>query len=256
VTQEATRTRDIAAELARAREERAALADVLTAVSRATDDAQPVFDAVITHAGRLCDADLGTLSIREGEMSHVRAGWNVSAESLAQMQAEPYAIDDGTTAGRAFVAAKTLRWDDVEKEQLSSRGQTTLGLTKARSVLCVPLLQAGRAIGVINLRRLTVRPFSDDEAALVETFAQQALIAIESVRRYNEMRQALERQTATSAVLNVMSASPYALAPVLQAIVDAGAQLTHAADCSLFRREGDALRLVAQKRGTGPLLPY
>ncbi|HYK97291.1 MAG TPA: GAF domain-containing protein, partial [Candidatus Acidoferrales bacterium] len=212
MTKEAAR--DLDRELQRAREERAALADVLAAIARVGDDATPVFDTILSHAGQLCDADRATIALREGDRLATIAGWNIPQSAMDDYRREPYPIDRSTGVGRAVVEGRTMLWEDMtEDAEISARAQRTRGLTGARSVMAVPLLRDGKPIGAINLRRTEVRPFTQDEVALVEAFAQQAVIAIEHVRRFTDTKLALEQQTATSDVLKVMSGSPFDLAP-------------------------------------------
>jgi len=240
-------TQDPAAELAQLRAQRAAISDVLAAIGRATDDAQPVFDAIITHAGRLCDADRGTIALREGDVVVTKAGWNIPPEAMDEYRREPFAVDRHTGVGRAVVEARTILWEDMTLDpEISARAQRTRGLTGTRSVMAVPLLKDGVAIGAINLRRTEVRPFSREEAALVETFAQQAAIALDHVQRFKTTRQTLERQSATADVLRVISESPTDVQPVLDVIAEKAMRLC-AADAMVIRLvEGDTLVEVAR----------
>ena len=240
-------TQDPAAELAQLRAQRAAIADVLAAIGRATDDAQPVFDAIISHAGQLCDADRGTIALREDDIVVTKAGWNIPPAAMDEYRREPFAVDRHTGVGRAIVEARTVLWDDMTLDpEISARAQRTRGMTGARSVMAVPLLRDGAAIGAINLRRTEVRPFSREEAALVETFAQQAAIALDHVQRFKTTRETLERQSATADVLRVISESPTDVQPVLDVIADKAMRLC-AADAMVIRLvEGDTLVEVAR----------
>jgi GAF domain-containing protein len=253
--QEATRAGDVEAELVRAREQQAAVTDVLAAITRVTDDATPVFETILTHAAKLCGAERATIALREGDLTVVKAGWNIPKAAMADFAREPFPVDRTSAVGRSIVEGRTIRWDDIRLDsELSGRAQNTRSITGSRSVLTVPLLRDGVAIGAINLRRTEVRPFTDDEAALVETFAAQATIALENVRRYNETRESLEQQTAIADVLSVISTANTDVAPVFDVILRHSARLCAAEDAYLLRREGEEV-VVAARFGQRPDLP-
>ena len=248
-------THDTAAGLARARAERDALADVLRAMSRATDDPQPVFDTILAHAGRLCVADRATMGLREGDRIFVRAGWHIPAEAMAEYAREPMPVDTASAMGRVILGGTTLTWSDMSTDtQIAPRMQRTRALTAARSVLAVPLLHDGAAMGAINLRRTEVRPFTKDEATLVEAFAAQAVIAIENVRLFNETKEALERHSATAEILQVISQSPTDLTPVFETIARNAVRYCGAANSVVMIVEGDSFRPVATS-GTTTMIP-
>ena len=121
-----------------------------------------------------------------------------------------------------------------------------------RSFLAVPLLREGKAIGAIGMRRLEVRPFTDKQIKLLETFAAQAVIAIENVRLFNETKEALEQQTATSEILRVISSSPTDTQPVFDAIVKSGVHLFGGMNVSLRLVKGDRIETVASTFGPWP----
>src|SRR5262249_39840295 len=117
-----------------------------------------------------------------------------------------------------------------------------------RTVLIAPLLREGAAIGAIYIRRKEVRPFSDKQIALLKTFADQAVIAIENVRLFNELKESLEQQTATSEILGVIASSPTNIQPVLDVVAENAARLCEATDAQIRLVEGDATRLAASFR--------
>src|SRR5262249_6351188 len=122
-----------------------------------------------------------------------------------------------------------------------------------RTVLATPLLQKGIAIGAILIRRREVRPFSERQIILLETFAAQAVIAIENVRLFQELKEALEQQSATSEILGVIASSPTEIQPVLDAIAENAARICNANDATIRLAEGDVLRLVAHR---GPIAVF
>src|SRR5262249_43353872 len=114
-----------------------------------------------------------------------------------------------------------------------------------RTFLVTPLLREGTPIGVIVIRRTEMKPFTDKQVALLETFAAQAVIAIENVRLFNELKESLEQQTATSEILGVIASSPTNIQPVLDAVAESAARLCEANDCMIRLVEGNRHRLVA-----------
>src|SRR5262249_15452774 len=121
-----------------------------------------------------------------------------------------------------------------------------------RTVLSTPLLREGAVIGAISIRRMEVRPFTEKQIALLETFANQAVIAIENVRLFNELKESLERQTATSEILGVIASSPTNVQPVLDVVAENAARLCEATNAAIFRTDGTVYWLVAL-HGTIPI---
>src|SRR5262249_55675471 len=158
----------------------------------------------------------------------------------------------GTVAGRSVLERQAVGVTDLQGEtEEYPEGSALARQTGQRATLSVPLLREGAPIGVILLRRAEAVPFTDKQIALVEAFATQAVIAIENVRLFNETKEALERQTATSEILGVIAGSPTEIQPVLDAIAENAARVCGANDAVIYRIEqGDVTRLVA---GYGPI---
>ena len=221
-----------------------ATAEILKVISRSPTDVQPVLDAVAESAGRLCHAEGSRVWLADGE--HLRAMTSYGP-AYADPNGETLPIRRTSVGGRAFLERRTLHVTDVlsliDTEYPDIRElQKRYGF---RTVLNVPLLRDGAAVGVISMLRNEVREFSAAEISLVQTFADQAVIAIENVRLFRETQEALERQTATSDILRVISGSPTDVQPVFDAIVEAALRLLPSTFTVVLRRDGDGFRLAA-----------
>ena len=226
-------------------ERQTATAEILRAISGSLTDAQPVFDAVVERAARICDADLASVSLRAGDTMRVVAGWNMPPAWYA-IARTPLPIDTGTAAGRVYLEGGTIVWDDFRRVAgTSARARQQQRLSGARSVLAVPIRRGNEVVGVIVLRRTTVRPFAPEHIALIESFADQAAIAIENVRLFNETNQALERQTAIGQVLDAINSSAFDLRPVLSAVVENAMRLCSADNGSIIRFENGVATMAA-----------
>jgi GAF domain-containing protein len=240
----------LALELAEARQQQAATADVLKVISRSTFDLQAVLDTVVESAARLCEADLVTIWRPNGALYDLQAVYQVSRESEEYLRSLSLGPGRGTCVGRTLLEGRIVHihdtYEDPEYELEISK------LKGFRSQLGVPLLRETTPIGVIVLTRLEVRPFTEEQIDLAATFADQAVIAIENVRlfdaeqqRSRELAEALEQQTATSEVLSVISSSPGDLEPVFQAMLANAVRLCGASFGVLHLSEGDVFRTVA-----------
>ena len=219
-----------------------ATAEVLKAISGTAFDLTRVLDTVIAHATRLSEAENGFVYQVEGEVLAMRAAYGAQAEVMRDWQREhPIKTDHtGSATGRAFSERRTVHIPDVDADPTYTYADAKR-LGGFRVLLAVPLISIDRAIGVIALWRTDPRPFSTEQITLVETFAAQAVIAIENVRLFNETKEALERQTAVSDILKVISSSPTDIQPVLDSIASSAARFAAAEDASVLLVRGDVI---------------
>jgi GAF domain-containing protein len=239
-------------QLAEALEQQAATSEVLKILSRSAFDLQKVLDTLVASAARLCEVETAIIYRPKGEFYEIVASYGFSRDFNEYMQTRPIAVGRGTITGQAAHEAQTIHVHDVlaDKEYKLAEAQRIGGW---RTVLGVPMLREGVPIGVITLTRPIVRPFTDKQIELVETFADQAVIAIENVRLFNEAQQrtrelseALEHQTATAKVLSVISSSPGELEPVFQAVLDNATRICNAKFATLWRFEDGAARILSK----------
>ncbi|MBI3457339.1 MAG: GAF domain-containing protein [Candidatus Rokubacteria bacterium] len=238
-------------ELAQAREQQAATSEILRVMSSAPTGLQSVLRAVAEHAARLCDADVGQILRVDGDLLRVVASYGPIPSRLV---GEAMRISRGSVAGRAVVDRQTVHVRDLSAELDTEfpDAKPHSRLWNHRTVLATPLLREGVPIGAIFIRRTEVRPFADTQIALLKTFADQAVIAIENVRlfqelgaRNRELTEALERETATGEILRVISSSPNDLQPVLDAILATTARLCEVHNAAIFRFDGEVFHLAA-----------
>ncbi|GAC1696222.1 MAG: hypothetical protein NVS9B6_03010 [Candidatus Limnocylindrales bacterium] len=236
-------------ETSEALQQQTATSDILKVISRSTSDLQPVFDTVVEKARSLCDAEWALLWRRRGDGFHLVSNVH-SAEAFIESQRERVEVPGrGSLVGRAALEGRPIHIPDVlaDPEYERSDDQAAGGY---RTTLGVPIVGSGEVIGVIALSRNVVHPFTEKQIALVSTFADQAAIAIENVRLFNETGEALERQTAIGDILRVISQSPTDVQPVLDAIASSAARFAGAEDVSVFIVAGSRATAAAH---VGPI---
>jgi GAF domain-containing protein/CheY-like chemotaxis protein len=239
------------ADLTEALEQQTATAEILRVISGSPTDVQPVFDTIAQNARKLCEAGSAQVVTYDGELMRLQALDNTNPERTDALQkAFPMAPSLASASGRAILTGRPVHIPDVEQDP--SYGIRIVQSAGLRSVLSVPMLREGTPIGTINVHIWTTpRPFSDKQVALLHTFADQAVIAVENVRlftelgtRNSELRVALEQQTATSELLKVIGRSTFDLQPVFETLAENAVCLSGAERGYIYRFDGQLLRLV------------
>jgi GAF domain-containing protein/anti-sigma regulatory factor (Ser/Thr protein kinase) len=243
-------------ELRESLEQQTATSDVLGVISSSPGELEPVFQAMLANATRLCEAQFGILYRYDGNLFHADGLYNVAPAFADYLRREPPRPDPTNPLGRLVETKQPVYVADIAAEPAYAERVparvAAVELGGFRTYLVVPMLKEGKLLGAIAIYRKEVRPFSDKQIALVTNFASQAVIAIENARLLNELRESLQQQTATSEVLRVISSSPTELQPVLDALAETASKLCGADDVSVFRIKGDDLPVVAH---CGPLTP-
>jgi GAF domain-containing protein len=233
-----------ARELTESLQQQTATADVLKVISRSTFDLQTVLDTLTESAARLCSADKGGIFQRDGDLYRFSSNHGFSAEAVRYGQEHPLSPSRASLTGRVALEGRVHHIPDVlsDPEYRLTEYQQVFGY---RTNLGVPLLREGSTIGVFSLTRKEVNPFTDKQIELVTTFADQAVIAIENARLLSELRESLQRQTATADVLKVISRSTFDLHAVMNTLLQSAARLCAANKGAVFQQDGDLLRMVA-----------
>jgi signal transduction histidine kinase len=222
---------------------------VLTIISRSPSDVQPVFEAIARSAAGLCEAELSAIYRYDGELIYPVAN-TLRSEKQRELFERIYPMRPGrgTPVARAILERRTQHVPDTgdDPEVLA-----TIPSTGFRSALAVPMLRDGEPIGAVAVGRMQVRGFTDAQMKLLETFADQAVIAIENTRLLNQLRESLQQQTATADVLKVISRSTFDLKSVLQTLVESAARLCDA-DQATITRQKDGVFYRAEAYGFPP----
>jgi GAF domain-containing protein len=228
-------------------DQQTATSEILRVISSSPTDVQPVFDAIVESAVRLCDARYGAVFNFDGDLVHLVAHHNFSETWLEGVRKQyPMRPSRAHISGRAILSGSVVQIPDVALDH--EYGSPLAVQQGFRSLLAVPILRSGAPIGSIVIYRLESGPFPDNEIELLKTFADQAVIAIENVRLFKELEarnrdlsEALDRQTATAEVLRVISRSQTDTRPVFAAIMDCAVRLCAADLGSIFAVEGGQL---------------
>jgi two-component system, NtrC family, sensor kinase len=237
-------------ELRESLQQQTATADVLKVISRSTFDLQTVLDTLVESAARLCGAEMANIWRPRDGAHRLTASYGVTARNKELLENKEFlntiAIEPGrgTTVGRVLLERKTVHIHDIQADpDYKLSGLVALG--GYRTMLGVPMLREGDPIGVLVLVQSAVRPFTDKQIELATTFADQAVIAIENTRLLSELRESLQRQTATADVLKVISSSPGNLEPIFEAILGSATQICQAGFGTLNLYDDDAFQTVA-----------
>ena len=242
---EQQRTRELGESL----EQQTATSEVLSVISSSPGELEPVFQAMLENATRICEAKFGTMYFREGDGFRAVAMHGAPSayvESRLQKLVQP---GPATGIGRVLQTKQAVQIEDASGDQGYSERDpmrvSAVELGGVRTILDVPMLKENEVIGAVAIYREVVRPFTDKQVALVQNFANQAVIAIENTRLLSELRESLERQTATSEVLSAISSSPGELKPVFDAVLSNAMRICSAKFGTLLLYDGSAMRVVS-----------
>ncbi len=238
-------------DLSESLERQTATADILKVIASSPNDVLPVFDVVVKAAVRLCGAQDSVVVIRHGS----EVVFEAHEGPLGGDRGDRWPLVGENVMGRAIIEGRTIHVADASALAPGEFDRTQHGMVLYgfKAIVAAPLMRKGIAIGALLLRKREPGPFTPRQIELLETFAAQAVIAIENVRLFNDLREALEQQTATADILRVISQSPTDVAPVLTAVARAALKFCGARDAQVVLRDGDSWSVVAHEGPVGAL---
>jgi signal transduction histidine kinase len=239
-------------DLSESLQQQTATADVLKVISRSTFDLQPVLDTLVESAGKLCNATMTNIWLRDGDVLRSQAQIGLSEAFSEFLRTHPTTRDPGKFVGRAFLTGELVHLPDVLADPEYTFVESPR-IGQFRSALGVPMIRQGEVEGVFALAKPDPGGFTDREIELVSTFADQALIAIENVRLFDEvqartrdLQESFQQQTATADVLQIISSSPGDLAPVFEKMLVNATRVCSAKFGSMLLAENGSMRPAAQ----------